>query len=320
MVAPRRANYVIVPSTGLLSMEANFQFFSDVPNLSLGDMNGDGRVDFVLSSRHEIFVFHRRPGGEYPYEPDQRLALRLVTPEQHIRGTGGVASEIKDINGDDKLDLLISVMRGGFADAETEAMVFLNHGNGWNLDRPDMRLGKSSSLISNALYDLDRDGQNELVKLEIRFSIPELIELIFARELDVMLSIYRWNDGSGFLEKPTVKKSFELPFDFDTMRLRGFVPVATVDLNADGYLDIVLGGDGSMLSIYLGDSEHPFKKRSGRQKMSTAGVIHFRDFNGDGLPDLVLFDPYTDGAALTVGINRGALPGTPGGLLARKSS
>ena len=54
--------------------------------------------------------------------------------------------------------------------------------------------------------------------------------------------------------------------------------------------------------------------------MSTAGVIHFRYFNGDGLPDLVLFDPYTDGAALTVGINRGALPGTPGGLLARKSS
>ena len=37
-----------------------------------------------------------------------------MTPRDHIRGSGGVASEARDIDGDGRLDLLISHVQGGF--------------------------------------------------------------------------------------------------------------------------------------------------------------------------------------------------------------
>jgi len=166
---PRRANYFIMPSTGMISIESNFQIFLDVPKLSLGDMNGDGCTDFVSSTRHEIWTHlcqqveaelaneSAEASGEqsgedsgeesreesakepaqlvdgagarkpttpsrftYAREPTSQLPLNLVTPRDHIRGSGGVASEIKDIDGDGLLDLLISTVSGGFTDAETK--------------------------------------------------------------------------------------------------------------------------------------------------------------------------------------------------------
>jgi hypothetical protein len=54
---PRRANYFIIPETGMLTIESDFQIFMDVPRLAVGDVNGDGEVDFVSSTRHEIRIF-----------------------------------------------------------------------------------------------------------------------------------------------------------------------------------------------------------------------------------------------------------------------
>ena len=57
---PRRANYVIMPETGLVSVEADFQVFLDAPKLAVGDVDGDGQADVVSSTRHEIRVFLRQ--------------------------------------------------------------------------------------------------------------------------------------------------------------------------------------------------------------------------------------------------------------------
>ncbi len=311
---PRRANYFIIPSTGLISIETDFQVFLDIPKLSLGDVNGDGCTDFVSSTRHEIWTHLCREGGTYPFEPDVVLPLQLVTPRDHIRGTGGVASEIKDIDGDGLLDLLVSAVSGGFTDAETKIMVFLNDGKGWRLDRPAQTLTTSTSLVSNALYDLDADGRAELVRLEFQFSLLEVMELLLSRELDISFAIHRWTEEGEFSSEPWMKRTLELPISFETMRLRGFVPTATADLNGDGLLDFLTSGGGKALETYLGAAKRPFEKRAGRQKINTTGVIHFRDFNRDGLEDFVIFDPHHFDVPVKIGINRGGLPGSPPAL------
>jgi hypothetical protein len=311
IAAPRRANYFIVPPTGLLSLESDFQIFLDVPKLSVGDVDGDGRVDIMNSTRHEIRVFLRQEDGGFRYQPSRTIPLRMVTPRDHIRGSGGVVSEIADIDGDGRVDLLVSHVQGNFADATTTLYVYMNRDGGWNIAEPDEVFRTEASLISNALCDFDRDGRRELIRVEFRFSLLEFVEILLSREIDLELSIHRYDGDEGFGRDPWMKKSLSLPFSFDTFRLTGFVPTATVDVNGDGFLDFVSSGGGKSLEVYLGDPEKPFARRSGRQKLPTAGVIHFGDYDGDRLADFVIFDPHNFDVPVRVGRNRGLLPGAP---------
>jgi hypothetical protein len=320
IAVPRRANYLIIPSTGLLSLESDFQIFLDVPKLSIGDVDGDGRVDIVNSTRHEIRVFLRQPDGGFRFEPSRTIPLRMVTPRDHIRGSGGVASEIKDIDGDGRVDLLISHVKGGFTDAGTTIYVCMNRDGEWNISEPDEILSSKASVASNALFDFDRDGRRELIRVGLHFSLLEFIELMISREIDVTLSIHRYDDGKGFGEDPWMQKNLSLPFSFETFRPKGFIPTARVDVNGDGLLDFVSSGGGETLEVYLGDPKKPFAKRNGRQKLPTAGVIGFGDYDSDGLLDFVIFDPHNFGVPVRIGINRGTLPGTPPRLVAQPDS
>ena len=101
----------------------------------------------------------------------------------------------------------------------------------------------------------------------------------------------------------------ELPFSFETFRLKGFIPTAHVDLNGDGLPDFVSSGGGDAIEIHVGGGEKPFATRSCRQEFSTDGVIRFGDLDGDDLPDFVIFDPYNFDVSIRMGRNRGTLPG-----------
>jgi hypothetical protein len=320
MALPRRANYFVVPSTGLLSLESDLQVFLDVPKLSIGDVDGDGRADIVSSTRHEIWVFLRQPDGGFPYQPSRAIPLRMVTPRDHIRGSGGVASALADIDGDGRADLLVTHVQGSLTDARTAIHVYRNRGGSWDIAHPDQVLDAKASIVSNALLDLDRDGRPELLRLEFRFSLLEVVELLLSREIDVGLSIYRTGAAAGFGRDPWVKRKLSLPFSFDTFRLKGFVPTANTDLNGDGLVDLVSSGGGKSLEIFLGDPDEPFGRRDATQELRTAGVIHFGDLDRDGLTDFVIFDPHHFDVPIRVGRNRGLLPGTPPGMGARPGS
>lgn len=308
---PRRANYLIMPDTGMIELETDFQIFLDVPKLAIGDVNGDERVDVISATRHEIRVFLRREDGAYELEADRIHALGLVTPRDHIRGSGGVASAIDDIDGDGVLDLLVTHVEGGFRDAVTTLYVYMNRDGRWRLDKSDQVIASKASMGSNVLYDVDGDGRCELLRIELDFSLLEIIELLVSRELDVSLSIHRYAGDEGFGTRPWLSKSVSLPFSFQTFRLKGFVPTAKIDINADGYLDFLSSGGGDGLEILLGDKRGPFALRGGQQDLATGGSIRFEDFDGDGLPDFLIFDPHHFDVPVQVGRNLGVLPGTP---------
>jgi len=317
LAVPRRANYFIIPGNGLLSLETDFQIFLDVPKMALGDVDGDGAVDFVSSTRHEVRVFLRREDGGFDVEPSRIVPLGLVTPRDQIRGSGGVTSEVKDIDGDGRLDLLITHVEGSFADAEMTIYVHMNREGGWDLSKPDQRIARDASVGSNALIDIDRDGRLELLRLELNFSLFELIELFLSRELDVELSLHRLDGDAGFVDDPWVERKISVPLSFETFRTKGFLPTAAIDVNSDGLNDFVSSGGGERIEVLLGDRKKPFAKSGGRQKMSTAGVIRFGDFDDDGLADFVIFDPHNFDVPVQLGRNLGRVKGTPTGIRSR---
>ncbi len=316
LALPRRANYLILPARGLLAIESDFQIFLDAPKLMVGDVDGDGQSDFVSATRHEVRAFLRREDGSFPFDADRVLPLRLVTPRDHIRGSGGVATEARDIDGDGRIDLLVSHVRGSFTDAKTTIYVYMNRDGAWNLEEPDQTQTTKASLSSNALVDLDGDGRMELLRLGFTFNVFEVIQLLLTREIEIALSVHRHVPGDGFSEDPWTRRKLEIPFSFETFRPSGFIPVATGDLNGDGQLDLVSSGGGEYVEITLGGPKGPLSRRGGKQDMPTAGVLHVEDYDADGLPDLLIFDPHNFDVPVRIARNRGALPGTPPGIRA----
>ena len=314
MKIPRRANYLIVPTGGLISVESNFQIFLDVPKLLLGDINGDGRIDIAVATRHELHTYFQQEDGGFPYEASRKQALNLITKDDHVRGSGGVTADVGDVDGDGRVDLLLSYAKGGLSNAETISYYYRNKNGVWNIGAPDQQLKSEASLASNALVDLDVNGRMELVRLELDFSLLELIEILLSREFDVELSVYDPAPGLGFEKKPSEREKLEIPFSTTTFRLKGFFPTVKADLNGDGYPDFLTSGGGEKFVFKPGGPEGPIGARRVTQKMFTDGMIRFGDWTGDGLMDFLIFDPQRYGSDVYLAKNRGLLPGTPESL------
>jgi hypothetical protein len=306
-----RANYFIQPPGPMLT-ESDIQIFLDAPRISIGDIDGDGRVDILASSRHQLRVFLRREDGSYPRAADRTIALGRVSLEDHIRGSGSVRSIGRDIDGDGLLDLLLSLTIGGVMDASSNSYVHLNKGSGWNLDKPDATYESASSLSADQLVDLDGDGRLEIVRMGIPISVLELVEIFVQRALDAWLRAYAiGNDGDrDGRPEPLLEQKFALPLDFDTSRPAGFIPTIEFDLNGDGLRDYLSAHDGTRIEIYLGTRGSGFDKTA-TQEFSTEGQIRGGDLDGDGLPDFVLFNSRRLDEPVQVITNRGVLPGTP---------
>jgi len=306
-----RANYFVPTRPGPMTVESELQLFFDVPRMHVGDVDGDGQSDVVSASRHELRVFLRRPDGTFESAPDRVLPLARVSESDHIRGSGAVRIDITDLNGDGRLDVLVSQVSGSLLDTRTETTVHLNREGRWDLAVPDQRFENSGAWTAEQLIDLDSDGRLELVRIAVRFSLLEVVEALIQRAIDAEVDIHRSAEDGTFVVKPWVERKFAIPLNFDTGRPRGFMPTFNVDVNSDGFLDLMGSGDGDAVEIWLGGPEHRYRKRIARQEFDTEGRISFGDLGADGLSDFVLYAPAQPGRVLLIGRNRGILPGSP---------
>jgi len=306
-----RANYFIPPRPGPLIGENEVEVYLDQPRIELGDVDGDGLLDVVTSQRHEIRVFRQRAGGALAPVADRVVPLRRLSAADHVRGSGSVRSALADLDGDGRVDLLITHAAEGLLDARSETRVHLNRDGAWNLAEPDQRFTTAGGFATEELVDLDGDGALELVSVRVPLGLLELAEMLVTRSVDAHVAIRQRTPGGPSADAPSYRRKFSVPFSFETFRPRGFIGNVATDWNGDGLRDLLLSGDGEALEVYLGAEERPFAKRAGRQGLDTDGRLRAGDLDGDGLADFVLFDPRRADAPIRVGRNRGVLPGTP---------
>jgi hypothetical protein len=282
----------------------------------LGDFNGDGIPDIVVSGESGIWLFTGKGGGVF--NPG------VLTP---MSGTAGGVAASADYNGDGKLDLAVTTQTG--------FVILLGNGDGafqppqahtttplagrWvsvgdlNLDGyPDIVLaayGPSSTpsyvlvYLGNGRGGFSRPTEEEIFPVE-QFAIGD-VNGDHIPDLVGSLGYVALGNGNGTFRKPV---SYPLPSGITASS------VALADLRNNSLTDLVfLDGDASV-SVLLSLGKGKFEDGEWIAIQGGAGCGAAADYNGDGNPDLAVNTP--TGVSILLGTGHALHPFQSGADLA----
>jgi hypothetical protein len=219
-------------------------------SVSVGDFNGDGNLDLIVADR----------GGILPGDAELLLGNGDGTfqPAKIAGNFSSAWGVVGDFNGDGKLDFAGVTALG--------ITVILGNGDG-TFQAPIM-----SSSIGEAVFaaaaDLNGDGK---------------LDLVTANGLSNTVSVALGN-GDGTFQTPTTYNPGANP-----------TGVAVADFNGDGKLDIAVadggsGGGTGAFTILRGKGDGTFTITPSQSIGCNPVSVALTDFNGDGKPDLAVFN------------------------------
>lgn len=258
------------------------------------DLDNDGLLDLVIATGG--FGITVRYGlGQFAFEPAVRFGDTDSAAFTRIA--------IADFNGDGRLDV------AGSRTFRNQGNVILALGPRSFTPPFDVEFGEPTEAIT--AVDIDDDGKVDLVAAEdngsvlyvamgagdgsflapVLYPLSSIIYDIVAADLN--------DDGLVDLACVTgaqtdiLLNQAEGGFSISTVQIpdNSFaVDVLTRDVNGDDYLDLVLSGTASQMSVFLGNGDGGFQ--SGAIYPTYAGSIGMGHLNEDDRLDLVLVDRY----------------------------
>ena len=195
------------------------------------------------------------------------------TAQKNIRGAGGQVVLTGDFNGDGKLDVMVN-----------SPGIFLSLGKGDGTFDPAVLVDVAAGLPV-AAGDFNGDGKLDFVMLN--GFMPTLV------------TPYLGN-GDG-----TFRRGAGLNEPFNPV-----VSLLAADVNGDGKVDIVAGGDptlGGSIGVYIGNGDGTFQSVVRYYTQSTVVALASADFNGDGRPDLAALGKDSNVISILAGQADGSL-------------
>jgi len=240
---------------GQFTAPVSYTLRSSATALSVADLNGDSKPDAVVAESGGIEVRLNQGNG--------------TLGAGAFFASGGALSSLAvgDFNRDGKLDVAaVNTSSGGLS-------MFLGNGNGTFQPPTSIALPAVGGPLTVAVADLNGDAKLDLiVTLSKQDSVtPGAIAILLGR-------------GDGSFSTPA---NITLPGT-----LFGSAPIATTDLNRDGFIDLVTAvrtNSGKRIAVLLGNGDGSFQPAS-LVTTRAGAAIAAADLNGDGIPDLVLGD------------------------------
>ena len=258
---------------------------------SLGDIDGDGNTDLVITGEDA-----NRVHLTTLYLGDGRGGFTETAAG--LTGVDSGSSSLGDVNGDGALDLVVT---GEDANGDPTATLYLGDGQGGFTETNAGLLGVESS--SSSLGDINGDGALDLV--------------ITGRDAngDATATLYLGDGQGGFTET--------------NAGLLGVYRSSSSlsDIDGDGDLDLIITGAdepfGSTATLYLGDGQGEFTEANAVLTGVFFGSSSLGDVDGNGTLDLVITGVdanFNRTATLYLGDGQGGFTETNAGLLGVESS
>jgi hypothetical protein len=287
------------------------------PRLEWGDDDGDGRRELFVLSRYAILVL--RPGAPGWPKPARRVTLRPFTPEEELRPeTTALRLFASDLDGDGLTDLVVHRAVGTLLRSRVHTDVFRNAGAGADpAGPPALTLQEAGGFGSLALRDLDGDGRPEVIQSWVPFSVLQGVRILVTRAVVVQLRVLSLRGPGLSATETSWEEELRLPLDFEAGRVAGLLPTSHGDWNGDGRADLLHSDGAENIVLRLGEAGPrgpAFGAPAARQRVPSAERARVVDLDGDGLDDLVIWDPRNAEAGVHVLRNLGVLPGTRPGL------
>jgi hypothetical protein len=217
--------------------------------VTLGDVNGDGKLDIITANlvSNNSSVLLGNGNGTF------QTHATFATGNQPYTVTLG------DVNGDGRLDLVTA----NFASSTNTVSVLLGNGNGTFQTNIDFATGTRPNFVT--LGDLNSDGK-----------------------LDIITAHITNNNASVLLNTATSFSAvnFTPQANFTTGLRPSSVTVG--DVNGDGILDFVTANSGSNnASVLLGNGDGTFQNQATFATGTKPYSVTLGDVNGDGKLDII---------------------------------
>jgi hypothetical protein len=234
-----------------------------------GDFNGDGRMDIALASysgyQSRIDVLLTQPDGGHTIASTLLPGTLSVT----MFTTG-------NFDGDGKLDLLV------YSSGSGRMAILSGNGDGTFTIHPIPITARPFRAI--VAGDFNGDGLDDIAAIEVILIDTPFGKQAVGNQLDIFI-----NQGDGVFGEP-------LAISGDGSDLTS---LAVADFNGDGKQDITMvslnmfGGDPPGTKwVLLGNGDGTF--REPEHYPGQASAVSVADFNGDGKPDLLVFESNID--------------------------
>jgi len=255
---------------GSFQAPASYALSGSPTMLAMGDFNGDGFRDVVVSQPSLSFA----SGGMISELFGNGDGTFQSAAKINISAPNSVAVGDFDRNG--ILDLAVDSNSLG-----THTLsIFTGNGDGSFRAGTSMTLNFSSSVSQPAVGDFNNDN------------IPDLA-VCSSSLIEVLLG-----NGNATFQTPRTLNTNNSPFS-----------LAVADFNSDGNMDLIAAGSfsPSIIGILLGNGNGTFQAPKNFTTATSISAITTGELNGDGRPDLVIASSNTNSVSVFLGIGDGTV-------------
>ena len=240
-----------------------------------------------------------RPDDKDDQEPENEVIRKLVEDLKTRVQASMVRLDKVDVNGDGRKDLVVW-SAGGDMDFKTDCYIFLRGADGKLPDRPTqivhgrgLPIPIGNEYISTPMADLNGDGVCELVLLEFKTSVTSvggMLDTAISHGLDWALTIRTFRRGAFAV---AAEASLPLTMILPAEVLNGWPICIKGDFNGDGRPDLLTRRSNTQWNVYLSTADGRwFESQPAMTFESPArGYIMVKDLNGDGLADIIWYEP-----------------------------